>query len=41
MTKLELDLCIPLTYLYIKFDNVYNCWGDYERELKMFNVKGG
>jgi hypothetical protein len=34
MTKYVLDLCIPLTFIYVKFElNVYNCCGDNEREL--------
>jgi hypothetical protein len=33
MTKLELDLHIPLMYLHVKFElNVKYCWGDNERK---------
>jgi hypothetical protein len=38
MTNFELDLCIPLRYLYIYviFElNVYNCSGDNDRKLKI------
>jgi hypothetical protein len=36
MTKFKLDLLINLMYLYVKFElNVYNCWGDDERKLKI------
>jgi hypothetical protein len=36
MTKFELDLRIPLTYPYVKFElNVLYHWGDNEWKLKI------
>jgi hypothetical protein len=36
MTKFELDLRIPLTYPYVKFElNVLYRWGDNEWKLKI------
>jgi hypothetical protein len=44
MTTFELDLRIPLTHPYVKFElNMLYRWGDNERKLKfhiIFKVKG-
>jgi hypothetical protein len=36
MTEFELDQCIRMTYPYVKFElNMYNCWENKERKLKI------